>query len=162
MGGRATAIDIPLLKIGTEYCRDGIFLYNPVSPLMAVLICTLLDRRCAWSMVCKLYSIMLITDDEVAEKILHTDNLPKHLPTYDFMLPIIGKTSLVTVSGDYWRKVRKMFSPAFATSHLETLVPGMVEEALVFVDVLKEAAKKNKVLRLGERLPALTMDVIAR
>src|SRR5277367_5707345 len=107
------------------------------------------------------YFIFLIADDEAAEKILHTDNLPKHLLMYNFMLPIIGKTSLVTVSGDYWRKVRKMFSPAFATSHLETLVPGMVEEALVFVDVLKEAAGKNRVLRLGERLPALTMDVIA-
>jgi len=117
--------------------------------------------------MCVVYGIypcsrMLIADDEVAEKILHTDNLPKHLPTYDFMVPIIGKTSLVTVTGDYWRKIRKMFSPAFAASHLETLVPGMVEEALVFMDVLTEAAEKSKVLRLGERLPALTMDVIAR
>jgi len=110
----------------------------------------------------KSYARMLIADDEVAERILHTDNLPKHLQTYDFMVPIIGKTSLVTVTGDYWRKIRKMFSPAFATSHLETLVPGMVEEALVFMEVLNEAAEKNKVLRLGECLPALTMDVIAR
>src|SRR5947207_15606420 len=100
---------------------------------------------------------ILIKDDEAAEKILHTDNLPKHLQTYDFLLPILGKTSLVTVYGDYWRKVRKMFSPAFATSHLETLVPGIVEEALVFLDVLNEGAQKGKVLRLGERLPALTM-----
>ena len=107
-------------------------------------------------------SRILMVDDEVAEKILHTDNLPKHLLTYDFMVPIIGKTSLVTVTGDYWRKVRKMFSPAFASSHLETLVPGVVEEALVFLDVLHEAADKGIVLKLGERLPALTMDVIAR
>jgi len=108
------------------------------------------------------YFIFLIADDEAAEKILHTDNLPKHLLTYNFLLPIIGKTSLVTVKGDYWRKVRKMFSPAFATSHLETLVPGIVEEAMVFLDLLSENAEKDKVLRLGERLPALTMDVIGR
>src|SRR5271156_5126614 len=101
-----------------------------------------------------------MADDEAAEKILHTDNLPKHLLTYDFMVPIIGKTSLVTAKGDYWRKVRKMFSPAFATSHLETLVPGIVEEVLVFLDVLNESAGKGNVLKLGERLPALTMDVI--
>jgi cytochrome P450 len=78
------------------------------------------------------------------------------------MLPLIGKTSLLTAKGDYWRKVRKMFSPAFATSNLETLIPGIVEEAVVFLDVLDESAKKDKVLRLGECLPALTMDVIAR
>jgi cytochrome P450 len=78
------------------------------------------------------------------------------------MLPIIGKTSLVTVKGEYWRKVRKMFSPAFATSHLETLVPGIIEESMVFVNVLNQAAERCEMLKLGERLPALTMDVIAR
>jgi hypothetical protein len=25
MGGRATALDIPLMKIGNEYAKDGIF-----------------------------------------------------------------------------------------------------------------------------------------
>jgi cytochrome P450 len=91
----------------------------------------------------------LMIDDTVAEKILHSDNLPKHLLTYDFMLPILGKTSLVTAKGDYWRKVRKMFSPAFATSHLETLVPGIIEESLVFIKVLNDAADSLQVLKLG-------------
>ena len=128
---------------------------------MAVSICSPFVHLCVSFMV-TVYRRLLIADDEAAEKILHTDNLPKHLLTYDFMLPLIEKTSLLTAKGDYWRKVRKMLSPAFATSNMETLVPGIVEEAVVFLDILDESAKSHKVLKLGECLPGLTMDVIAR
>ena len=93
----------------------------------------------------------LILDDLAADKILR--DLPKHLPTYEFMLPILGKTSLVTVYGEYWRKVRKMFNPAFATSHLETLIPGIIEESVQFNRVLESAARSGQTLELGIRLP---------
>jgi len=97
--------------------------------------------------------IELFVDDAIADKMLRTDNIPKHLHTYAFLKPIIGKTSIVTVSGDYWKKIRKMFNPAFATSHLETLVPGIIEEVMVFVDILESAAKGGSVLELGSLLP---------
>ena len=86
-----------------------------------------------------------------------------------------GKTSVITVpTDDYWRKIRKMFNPGFSVSHLETLIPGIVEESLVFVKILEEAARHDAILQLGDRLQvstfhegliaiqALTMDVIAR
>ena len=97
--------------------------------------------------------VRLIVDDAIADKMLRMDNIPKHLHTYAFLKPIIGKMSIVTVSGDYWKKVRRMFNPAFATSHLETLVPGMIEEVMVFVDILENAAKGGSVLELGSLLP---------
>jgi hypothetical protein len=68
---------------------------------------------------------------------------------------------MVAVSGDYWRKVRKMFNPAFAVSHLETLVPGIVEESMVFVDLLTKGAKNGDILHLGDLMPvSLLMDVL--
>ena len=93
----------------------------------------------------------LILDDLAAEQILR--ELPKHLPTYGFLLPILGKTSLVTVYGEYWRKVRRMFNPAFATSHLETLIPGIIEESMQFSAILESAARSGESLELGSRLP---------
>ena len=114
-------------------------------------------------------------DNVIAEKIIHTDNLPKHSETYKILLPMTGKTSVITVpTDDYWRKIRKMFNPGFSVSHLETLIPGIVEESLVFVKILEEAARHDAILQLGDRLQvstlyreliatqALTMDVIAR
>jgi len=41
-----------------------------------------------------------------------------------------------------------MFNPAFSQGHLETLVPGIVEETLVLVTKLNEAAKTNETLRI--------------
>jgi hypothetical protein len=46
-----------------------------------------------------------------------------------------------------------MFNPAFATSHLETLVPGIIDEVMVFVDILESAAKTGNALELGLLLP---------
>ena len=40
-----------------------------------------------------------------------------------------------------------MFNPAFSQGHLETLVPGIVEETLVLVTKLNEAAEKNESLK---------------
>jgi len=97
--------------------------------------------------------VRLIVDDAIADKMLRMDNIPKHLHTYAFLKPIIGKMSIVTVSGDYWKKVRMMFNPAFATSHLETLIPGMIEEVMVFIDILENAAKAGSVVELGSLLP---------
>jgi cytochrome P450 len=96
-----------------------------------------------------------------AEKILHTDNLPKHQATYAMLESILGKSSMVTVTGDYWRKVRKMFNPAFAVSHLETLVPGIIEESMVFVDFLTKGAKSGEIVHLGDLMPvSLLIDVL--
>jgi cytochrome P450 len=95
-------------------------------------------------------------DDTVAEKIIHKDNLPKHQPTYEFMYPILGKTGLVTIHGEYWRKLRKMFNPAFSVSHLETMIPGIIEESMVFVKILETAAQAEEVLKFGERVPVCT------
>lgn len=69
------------------------------------------------------------------------------------MLPILGKTSLVTVYGEYWKKVRKMFNPAFAVSHLETLVPGIIEESMDFIQILEKYATCGEEIKLGKTLP---------
>ena len=50
-----------------------------------------------------------------------------------------------------------MFNPAFSQGHLDTLVPAMVEEALVFVTMLNEAAEKNNVVIM---LDAITVMLL--
>jgi cytochrome P450 len=107
---------------------------------------------------------ILTIDDAIAEKIVHTADLPKHKETYDILLPISGKTSIITVpTGDYWRKIRKMFSPGFAISHLQTLIPGIVEESMVFVKILEEAARSGSIVQLGDKLQVISsvMGLIA-
>jgi len=81
---------------------------------------------------------------------LAIDNLPKAVEAYVKLKPVIGTESMITLEGEHWQKLRKMFNPAFSQGHLEKLVPGIVDETLIFVDILNEAAKSdnNEVLML--------------
>jgi len=62
---------------------------------------------------------------------------------------VIGKTSLVGIGGEHWKRLRKMFNPAFAPSHLETMVPAIVQESEVFIEKLNEIADTGKVVRMN-------------
>jgi cytochrome P450 len=74
---------------------------------------------------------------------LTIDNLPKCQAAYEKLGPIVGNSLLVIQDGNEWYKLRKMFNPAFSQAHLETLVPQIVQEALVFVGKLEKAAKEG-------------------
>lgn len=63
---------------------------------------------------------------------------------------VIGTTSLVVIAGEHWKKLRKMFNPAFAPSHLETMVPAIVQESEVFVEKLNAIADTGKVVKMND------------
>lgn len=71
---------------------------------------------------------------------------------------VIGENSMVAISGDHWRRVRKMFNPAFAPSHLDTLVPAIVEESVVFVDKLKGVADTGHVVKMNDMTTVLRLS----
>jgi cytochrome P450 len=91
-----------------------------------------------------------MVDERADEAILVTDNLPKSKPAYMALKTVIGKTSLVAIEGDHWKRLRKMFNPAFAPSHLETMIPYIVEESNVFVEKLNQVAQSGETVRMNE------------
>jgi len=56
---------------------------------------------------------------------------------------------MVAIEGDHWKRVRKMFNPAFAPSHLETMIPYIVEESQVFVEKLIQVANAEEVVKMN-------------
>ena len=88
-------------------------------------------------------------DDIADEQILVKDCLPKSKPAYDVLKAIIGPTSLVAIEGDQWKRIRKMFNPAFAPNHIETLIPYILEESLVFVEKLDSVADTKQVVEMN-------------
>ena len=69
--------------------------------------------------------------------------------------PVLGPQSMITLEGEHWHRLRKMFNPAFSQGHLETLVPDIVEETLVFVEIMNNAAKSGENVLM---LDALTVS----
>ena len=53
-------------------------------------------------------------------------------------------------------------NPGFAASHLMTLAPGIVDDAVVFTEKLAEHAEKGEVFRLEEDATRLTVDIICK
>lgn len=91
-----------------------------------------------------------IIDDVADEQILQTDNIPKSKPAYRGLERIIGKNSLITIGGEHWKRLRKLFNPAFAPSHLERIIPAIVEESDVFVEKLARIADTNDVIKMTD------------
>jgi len=106
------------------------------------------------SLVLSSGKLFLNVDETIAEKMLHTDNIPKDPFVYRVLDPIIGKRSIITASGDFWKILRKLFNPGFSPSYLQTLLPKIVEEAMEFVNILESAAqeKGGQVLEMGPLL----------
>lgn len=88
----------------------------------------------------------------MADKVQRIDNLPKAKEAYYKLKPVIGSASMITLEGEHWQRLRKMFNSAFSQGHLETLVPGMVTEGLVFVQKLEEASKQDKAVLIFDTL----------
>jgi cytochrome P450 len=68
--------------------------------------------------------------------------------------------SILTLDGEAWQKLRKIFNPAFAQAHLESLIPQMVTETLVFVGTLERAAKLETTVLMLEELMVTSIFVI--
>jgi len=90
------------------------------------------------------FDVLICADQGVANIVLTVDNLPKAIEAYIKLKPVIGADSMITLEGEHWQKLRKMFNPAFAQGHLEKLVPGIVDETLNFVAILNEATKVDR------------------
>ena len=56
----------------------------------------------------------------------------------------------MTIGGEQWKKLRKMFNPAFAPSHLETMVPAIVQESEVFVEKLNKVADTGEIIKMND------------
>jgi cytochrome P450 len=103
----------------------------------------------------------LIVDEGVANKVQTTDNLPKALEAYHKLLPVLGPQSILTLDGDHWYKLRKMFNPAFSQGHLETLIPGIIEETLIFVKLLNDTAQRGDVLLMLDALTVTSINFVS-
>lgn len=85
--------------------------------------------------------MLIVAEPEVAQQLIQ--NTHKHAVIKNFMPPLGGDHSLVSMDGKEWLKWRKIFNPGFSLTNLLTLVPGIVEDALTFCEVLEEHARKE-------------------
>lgn len=61
---------------------------------------------------------------------------------------------------EQWKPWREIFNPGFSASYILEQVPHIVQEVLVYCEILREHAQKGEIFSLDETLLRLTMDII--
>ena len=75
---------------------------------------------------------------------------------------INGGPSLQTMHGATWKEWRSLLNPGFAPSYMTRQASALVDEVMVFCELLQDRAKRGDMFQLEEYTLRLTFDVIAR
>ena len=105
---------------------------------------------------------LVVTSPPALAQITIEHVLPKFPAIKDYLYPLANGKDLVSMNGQEWRYWRDVFNPGFSASHLMTLVPDIVKETMVFLDVLRGHANKQDVFRMKNLTDNLAMDVIGK
>jgi cytochrome P450 len=108
--------------------------------------------------------IVVIVDPDVAKQIQTSPKMfTRHPEALQYLKEVLGAKGIFFTHGETWSRTRGWFKPAFSMSHLLSLVPGgMVEETLVFKEILTELAASKQRFRMFDLLQRLTFDLIGR
>lgn len=108
------------------------------------------------------YALCAIVDPDAASQVTVQHSLPKHQAAKEAIAPVIGHNSLVSIEGNQHKRWRNIFNPGFSVSHLMTLVDGIVDDSLIFMDILGKHADAKEVFLLEEDATRVTVDIIGR
>ena len=103
--------------------------------------------------------MVFILDPSIVSQIT---SFSRHPHASAYLRGLVGTKSIFSTQGSEWAAQRSWFSPAFSSSHILTLVPGMVEETLVFREKLTALAIQGKRFSMNDLCLRLAFDVIAR
>ena len=108
------------------------------------------------------WPLMVCVDPGTAQQVTVQTSLPKHHSIEEVIWPIAGHKSLISLQGQEHKKWRSIFNPGFSPAHLMTMVDGIVDDCLVFMDILSKHAAINDVFLLEEATTRVTVDIIGR
>lgn len=106
--------------------------------------------------------IMIISSPVMARQLLHqmpvkSDYLVQYMHSH-----ITGGPELFTMEGLMWKYWRSTFAHGFSSSHIMTVIPELIEEALEFRDILHEKAEKGVKFSLESITTNLAADLVGR
>lgn len=108
--------------------------------------------------------ILVVQDPDMMYQLTQANAIPKFEGLRHFLRPLTGQGGkvLVTLEGPAWKRLRAVFNPGFSLTHIMTLVPSIVEEMMVFKNILQSHAEKGDIFHLEELSLNLTIDIIGR
>ncbi|KAI1198749.1 cytochrome protein [Nemania serpens] len=104
--------------------------------------------------------MMVICSPVLATQACQQYDLPKPPILHAFFNPLAGGANLFTMNGPEWKRSRTLFNSGFSASYVLQQTAHIVDEAEVYVDILREYAAQNTMFSLDDVTCWYLMDVI--
>ncbi|KAI1442336.1 cytochrome protein [Annulohypoxylon stygium] len=104
--------------------------------------------------------MMVICSPVLAVQACQEYDLPKPPILHAIFGPLAGGPNLFTMNGSEWKSSRALFNSGFSASYILQQTSHIVDETEVYVDVLREHARKGKTFSLDDVTLWYMMDVI--
>ena len=104
------------------------------------------------------------TDPKVIQHILVTNaqNYRKTLMTRLLLEPPLGKETVFTSEGEFWRQQRKLAAPAFRLKTIKGFAPLMIEEAQNLLDRWDRIPSDKRNIDVQSDMSMVTLKIITR
>lgn len=110
--------------------------------------------------------LLVITDYQLANQVTSHEWTGSTKPQMlcPWFTPISGRggANLFTQNGAEWKQENEIFLPFFNSSNLDAAIPTIVEEMLVFRDILRQKSQGKDIVHLEPLTLDLMNDVIGR
>lgn len=110
--------------------------------------------------------MMMVFDCNASAQFTQARSMPKHSITRTFLEPLTDNLDMTSADGAQSKVWRSRFNPSFSPRNITLVIPELIDEILVFKELLEKMAGQNgswgKVFPLEDRTTNLTFDVILR
>lgn len=106
--------------------------------------------------------MLMVISPQMMDQYSQDRYLPKHPTVSEFLKPLVGNHNLVRMEGSMWKQWRVNFNPGFSASQVVNLIPAIVDEVVIFRDLLRVQANKSGIFQLEELGLKLSFDIIGR
>ena len=104
--------------------------------------------------------MMVVCSPGLAVQACQEQDLPKPPILHAFFNPLAGGDNLFTMNGAEWKRSRALFNSGFSAGYILQQTPHIVDEAEVYVEVLREHARHGDMFSLDDVTCWYTMDII--
>ncbi|XP_055337666.1 thromboxane-A synthase-like [Paramacrobiotus metropolitanus] len=107
--------------------------------------------------------ILVISDTSILQEILVTNfSNFRNRPALGPPRPEPGASTLTSLRGERWKRVRNVISPTFSAKKVRQTAGSMHNAASTLITLLKDKSKKPNPFDIYQMFQALTLDVIAQ
>lgn len=110
--------------------------------------------------------IAFIVDPGAATQAFTTHELGRTKAAARYLYPLAHGRDMASLEGADWKLWRSRFNPGFSSKNLTALIPSVIEEVVVFRDIMRSKLGKDgtwgEAFQLEPLTTSLTFDVIGR